>query len=46
MVLRRAVPDALPFLVPEAADAAMAIQIRTIVDLLDAMRQEDALPPS
>ena len=42
MVLRRAVPDALPFLVPEAADAAMTIQIQTIVDLLDAMRQEDA----
>ena len=32
MVIRRAIPQALPFLVPEAADATVEIQINTIVD--------------
>ena len=41
MVLRRAVPSSLPLFVPEAADAAAAFQIRTLTDLLDAMRREE-----
>lgn len=42
MVLRRAIPDSLPLLVPEAADAALEFQINAIADCLDAMRQQDA----
>lgn len=39
MVVRRAVPDTLPFFVPEAAEEAVAFQIRAIVDCLAAMRE-------
>ena len=42
IILCRAVPDVLPFFVPEAADAATAFQIRSLVDALEAMRTEDA----
>ena len=38
MVIRRAIPQALPFLVPEAADATVEIQINTIVDWLEKMK--------
>ena len=38
MVLRRAVPDALPFLVPEAADATVEFQINSLVDAMEKMR--------
>ena len=38
MVIRRAIPQALPFLVPEAADATVEIQINTIVDWLETMK--------
>ena len=39
MVIRRAVPKNLPFLVPEAADATGEFQINAIVDLLEKMKQ-------
>lgn len=39
MVIRRAVPQNLPFLVPEAADATVEFQINAIVDLLEKMKQ-------
>lgn len=41
ILFRRAVPETLPFFVPEAADATAAVQIRTIVDLLAAMWEAD-----
>ena len=41
MVIRRAIPDALPMLVPEAADAAVDVQIKAIVDCLEDMRESD-----
>lgn len=39
MVIRRAVPKNLPFLVPEAADATVEFQINAIVDFLEKMKQ-------
>ena len=39
MVIRRAVPKNLPFLVPEAVDATVEFQINAIVDLLEKMKQ-------
>lgn len=42
MVIRRAVPKNLPFLVPEAADATVEFQINAIVDFLEKMKQEHA----
>ena len=41
MVLRRAIPSSLPLLVPEAADAAVDVQIGAIVDCLARMRKDD-----
>lgn len=41
MVLRRAIPSSLPLLVPEAADAAVDVQIGAIVDCLEQMREDD-----
>lgn len=41
MVLRRAIPSSLPLLVPEAADAAVNVQIGAIVDCLERMRKDD-----
>ena len=38
MVVRRAIPATLPFLVPEAADEAAAFQIDAIADCLDRLR--------
>ena len=43
MVSRRAVPDTLPLLVPEAADETAAIQIEGIVDYLERVRKQDPL---
>lgn len=40
MVIRRAIPQALPFLVPEAADATVEIQINTIVDWLEKIKEQ------
>ena len=42
MIVRRAIPESLPLFVPEAADATVAAQIRTIVDCLASLRDEDA----
>ena len=42
MVIRRALPDTLPFLVPEAADDTVAFQINTIVDALEKLKQAPA----
>ena len=39
MVIRRAIPESLPLLVPEAADATVDFQIGAIVDCLDRMRE-------
>ena len=39
MVIRRAVPDTLPLLVPEAADEAADFQIGAIVDALEKWRE-------
>lgn len=43
MVIRRAVPKNLPFLIPEAADATVEFQINAIVDFLEKMKQEHAV---
>ena len=42
IVIRRALPDTLPFLVPEAADDTVAFQINTIVDALEKLKQAPA----
>ena len=42
LVIRRSVPQALPFLVPEAADATARCQIRALVDVLASKAAEDA----
>lgn len=39
MVVRRAIPDTLPLLVPEAADETVDFQINAIVDYLEHLRQ-------
>ena len=38
MILRRAIPEALPLFVPEAADETVAFQIRAIVDCLESLK--------
>ena len=38
MVIRRAIPDALPFFVPEAREATMEFQICAIVDYLQQLK--------
>lgn len=38
MVMRRAIPDTLPFFVPEAADEAVSFQINAIADCLEKLR--------
>ena len=40
VILRRAIPDTLPLLVPEAADATVAFQIDAIIMALTRMRGE------
>lgn len=39
MIVRRAIPEALPLFVPEAADQTVAAQIDGIVDRLEQMRE-------
>ena len=39
MVIRRAIPDTLPLLVPEAADETVDCQIEAIVDALERLRE-------
>ena len=41
MVIRRAIPETLPMLVPEAADAAIAFQINAIADWLEGLREQE-----
>lgn len=38
MVMRRAIPESLPLLVPEAADATVEFQINFLVDAMEKMR--------
>ena len=40
MVVRRAIPDTLPFFVPEAADETAAFQIHVIVDALERLKEQ------
>ena len=40
MVVRRAIPDTLPFFVPEAADETVAFQLNTIVDALEKLKAD------
>ena len=40
MVVRRAIPETLPFFVPEAAEATVAFQIEAIADALERMRRD------
>ena len=39
--LSRAIPDALPLFVPEAADETTAFQVRAIVDALEILKEEN-----
>ncbi len=41
LVLRKAIPDALPLFVPEAADETTAFQVRAIVDALEILKEEN-----
>lgn len=42
MVVRRAIPDTLPLLVPEAADETVEFQIDAIVEYLARLRQAES----
>lgn len=42
MIIRRAIPDTLPFFVPQVADETVAFQINAIVDYLKRLKMEDA----
>lgn len=44
MVVRRAIPDTLPLLVPEAADETVEFQIDAIVEYLARLRQAESSP--
>ena len=43
MVIRRAIPDTLPFFVPEAAEETMEFQLNAIVDALEKLKTAPAL---
>ena len=43
MVIRRAIPDTLPFFVPEAAEETMDFQLNAIVDALEKLKTAPAL---
>lgn len=43
MVIRRAIPDTLPFFVPEAAEETMDFQLNAIVDALEKLKTESTL---
>ena len=43
MVVRRAIPDTLPFFVPEAAEETMDFQLNAIVDALEKLKTAPAL---
>ena len=40
MVIRRAIPDTLPFFVPEAADETVDFQLNAIVDAIEKLKEE------
>ena len=40
MVIRRALPDTLPLLIPEAADETVDIQLDAIVDILERLKKD------
>lgn len=42
IVIRRAIPDALPLFIPEAADETLAFQLNAIVDALEKLRAAPA----
>lgn len=44
MVIRRALPDTLPLLVPEAADEAVDFQLDAIVGILEKLKTEVRIP--
>ena len=44
MIMRRAVPRALPFLVPQALDSTLDFQINAIVDGLERLRLDPPVP--
>ena len=44
MVIRRALPDTLPLLVPEAADEAVDFQLDAIVGILEKLKTEVQIP--
>ena len=44
MVIRRAIPDTLPLLVPEAADQTVEFQINAIADCLETLKEQSSLP--
>ncbi|MFQ8702440.1 MAG: hypothetical protein ACLR9I_01190 [Eisenbergiella sp.] len=44
MIVRRAIPDALPLFVPKAANETVAFHINSIVDWLDSIRTPGILP--
>lgn len=44
MVVRRAVPNSLPLLVPEAADETVTFQIKGIVDALEKLKEQPPCP--
>ena len=41
MVIRRAIPDTLPFFVPEAADETVDFQLNAIVDALEKLKIQE-----
>ena len=43
MVIRRAIPDTLPFFVPEVAEETMDFQLNAIVDALEKLKTESTL---
>ena len=45
IIMRRAIPESLPFLVPEAADESIAFQIDALVRGLEEMRRQDQQAP-
>ena len=42
MVIRRAIPDALPLFVPEAADETVDFQLNAIIDALEKLKEAPA----
>ena len=43
MVIRKAIPDTLPFFIPEAAEETMDFQLNAIVDALEKLKTASTL---